>query len=557
MEYFIGLDIGGTKCAVVLAKVDSEIKICKKVKFPTEAGKGFAHTKTRLFQAVRDILKKSEVDLQNIRAIGVSCGGPLDSEKGLILSPPNLPGWDNVPFAEMLENEFGIPAFLQNDANACALVEWKLGNGYGTKNMVFFTMGTGMGAGIIAENQLLYGASNMCGESGHIRLAVEGPIGFGKAGSFEGFCSGAGIGHQARDFTRQWIRDGQTPAWIRDGLKLEEITAKVIADYAKAGDEQAKSIYRHIGRKLGEGLSIIIDVINPEKIVIGSIFTRSGELMREEMEKAIADEALIHARKACEVVPARFDEDLGDLASIMAACHSLGIDLYPAETEEAPEVLAYYDSLFERYSILNSQKVALMHAYTILVHCFRKGSKLLVCGNGGSAADADHIVGELMKGFNSARPLSEKELDSYRRFLGDSGVYLQQALPAVALTQHTALSTAFANDVAADMVFAQQLYGLAKTGDVLLAITTSGSSGNVVNAASLAKAMGMKIIALTGPNPGLVHDIADVSILAPGGRTSDIQELHLPIYHTLCAMLEEKFFNNELSERERTNTAGI
>jgi len=148
-------------------------------------------------------------------------------------------------------------------------------------------------------------------------------------------------------------------------------------------------------------------------------------------------------------------------------------------------------------------------------------------------------------------------LDSYRRFLGDSGAYLQQALPAVALTQHTALSTAFANDVAANMVFAQQLYGLAKTGDVLLAITTSGNSGNVVNAASLAKAMGMKIIALTGPNPGLVHDIADVSILAPGGRTSDIQELHLPIYHTLCAMLEEKFFNNELSERERTNTAGI
>lgn len=542
MEYFIGLDIGGTKCSVVLAEVDAGIDIRDKIKFPTESHKGFEHTKTRLFQAVRDILSKHRMEPENIRAIGVSCGGPLDSEKGLILSPPNLPGWDNMPFAAMLEEEFGIPAFLENDANACALVEWKLGAGRGTKNMVFFTMGTGMGAGIIAENRMLSGANNMCGESGHIRLAADGPVGFGKAGSFEGFCSGAGIAHQAVGFTERWIGEGQTPAWITDGNKPEEITAKLIADYAKAGDEQAKTIYRHIGKMLGEGVSVLIDVLNPEKIVIGSIFARSGELMREEMEKAIQSEALIHAREVCEVVPAQFDESLGDLASIMTACHALGICLYPVEAESNPEVLAHYNRLFARHEVLNGQKENLMRAYGILVNCYRQNGKLLVCGNGGSAADSDHIVGELMKGFLKKRPLPEKESNLLRRNFGKDCDYLQQALPAIALTQHTALYTAFSNDVKADMAFAQQLYGLAETGDVLLAITTSGNSKNVVNAAKLAKAIGIKTIALTGDKSGLIHEISDVSISVPGSGTADIQELHLPVYHTLCAMLEAKFF---------------
>lgn len=331
MDNFIGLDIGGTKCAVLLASVCDTIRILSRYSFSTETHKGFDHTRQKLYDTIRKALQDNKLDTSDIKAIGVSCGGPLDSRKGIIMSPPNLPGWDNIFFARMLTEEFGVPAYLQNDANACALVEWKLGAGRGTENMVFLTMGTGMGAGIIAEGILLRGPSDMAGEVGHIRLEDDGPVGFGKAGSFEGFCSGGGIRRLAQEMTRKWMEQGKELIWIRDGISIDDINAKVIGDYAEGGDENAREIYRFVGRKLGKGVSILIDVLNPERIVIGSIFARSEGLLRESMEKVIEQEALIHSRKACKVVPAQTGERLGDLASIMVACYAMGIDVQSFE----------------------------------------------------------------------------------------------------------------------------------------------------------------------------------------------------------------------------------
>lgn len=198
----------------------------------------------------------------------------------------------------------------------------------------------------------------------------------------------------------------------------------------------------------------------------------------------------------------------------------------------------YFERLFLRYPALEGIRTDIAEAYRILEESYEHGGKLLTCGNGGSAADSDHIVGELMKGFYKNRPLEGEKLKK----IGTLGEKLQGALPAIALTGQIALSTAFANDVDPEMIFAQQVYGYGRMGDVLLGLSTSGNSVNVCNAARVAKAYGMRIISLTGRDGGKLKELSDVCVIVPAQQTADIQELHLPIYHTLCAMLEEHFF---------------
>ena len=194
--------------------------------------------------------------------------------------------------------------------------------------------------------------------------------------------------------------------------------------------------------------------------------------------------------------------------------------------------------LLERYPALEKLEGEISGAYELMKESYEKGGKLLICGNGGSAADSDHIVGELMKGFYKERRLPEEEMEKY----GELGAHLQGALPAIALTQHCALSTAFLNDVDPKMVFAQQVYGYGQPGDVFLGLSTSGNSENVVFAARVAAAKGMKVITMTGRDGGRLKELSDVCLVVPAQVTADIQEYHLPIYHALCAMLEEHFF---------------
>ncbi|MBP1993997.1 D-sedoheptulose-7-phosphate isomerase [Paenibacillus eucommiae] len=185
-------------------------------------------------------------------------------------------------------------------------------------------------------------------------------------------------------------------------------------------------------------------------------------------------------------------------------------------------------------------------ACEVLTTSYRQGGKLLVCGNGGSASDSEHIVGELMKGFMSKRPLPENERSQLRDHFGDHGSYLadhlQGALPAISLVSHSALISAFANDVAADMVYAQQVYGYGVQGDVVLGLSTSGNSRNVLHALQVARLRGLRTIGMTGQGGGAMKAVCDVTICVPWERTPDIQERHLPIYHALCILLEEEFF---------------
>ncbi|MCX4267585.1 MAG: SIS domain-containing protein [Lachnospiraceae bacterium] len=202
--------------------------------------------------------------------------------------------------------------------------------------------------------------------------------------------------------------------------------------------------------------------------------------------------------------------------------------------------------LVERYPILKVCKEKIQCTYQIMKEGYQNGGKLLVAGNGGSAADSDHIVGELMKGFVKQRKLKKMEQKKILEINRELGEHLcrnlQQVLPAISLTGHTALSTAYLNDVDGTLGFAQQVYGYGKQGDIFLGITTSGNSKNILNAVVVAKAKGLTTIALTGRDGGEVKDMADISIIVPETETFKIQELHLPIYHTLCLMLEEHFF---------------
>ena len=219
---------------------------------------------------------------------------------------------------KIIEDLTHIPTHLQNDANACALAEYKFGAGRGSRNMVFLTLGTGLGAGIVIDGKLYSGANDNAGEVGHIRLAEYGPVGYGKRGSFEGFTSGGGIAQIASVLVKEQWQQGNKVPWCELG-GLDKITTQLVAEQASKGDAVAKEAFDIAAEYLGRGLSIIIDTLNPEVIVIGSIFTRCEHLLREGMQKVIDREALPCASKVCEVRTAALDEQIGDFAALSVA----------------------------------------------------------------------------------------------------------------------------------------------------------------------------------------------------------------------------------------------
>lgn len=310
----LGFDIGGTKCAVITAGWDGKkIKLLKKEKCDTDFTIKPQEMINKLIDMADGILAKKP------DAIGISCGGPLDSKRGVILNPPNLTGWENVEIVKQIKSHYSVPIHLQNDANACAVAEWKFGAGKGKNNVVFLTFGTGLGAGLILDGKLYSGTNDNAGEVGHIRLDKFGPIGFGKAGSFEGFCSGVGLSGLGFIKAIEAVQNGKYPLYFKKGMVQADVSAKTIADAAYAGDETAKEVYQICGEYLGKGLSIIIDLLNPEVIVIGSIFARSHDLLWEPAKKAIEKEALSLSAECCNVVPAKLGEKIGDYAAIATA----------------------------------------------------------------------------------------------------------------------------------------------------------------------------------------------------------------------------------------------
>lgn len=207
-----------------------------------------------------------------------------------------------------------------------------------------------------------------------------------------------------------------------------------------------------------------------------------------------------------------------------------------------------YNELLERYPVLDSCKDEIKNAAEAIINCYEKGGKLLLCGNGGSCADCDHIVGELMKGFLKLRPIGESEKAEMKKNCQsiDDGLLakLQCGLPAISLPSITALNSAFCNDVDPELIYAQSLLALGKRGDILIGLSTSGNAKNVNAAVKVAKALGITVIGMTGRKGGKLLENADICIRVPEDETFKIQELHLPVYHYLCAEVEARFFKS-------------
>lgn len=306
----IGIDVGGTKCSVVTG--DENGNVFTKTVIKTA---GCEETLCRIYEAVREA---GEADYT-----GISCGGPLDEKNGIILSPPNLPGWDGIRICDKIREITGTGCAIKNDADACAVAEWLGGAGKGCDNMVFLTFGTGMGAGLILNGAPYSGTGGNAGEAGHIRLARTGPVGYRKKGSFEGFCSGGGIRQMGQREAEKLFALGKPgPAYCPDPSDLPSVNAKTVAEAARKGDPCAQRIFRRSASYLGAGISVLIDLLEPQAVVIGGIYPRCRDLLEEGMLGTIKKEALPQSAKNCRVLPSYYGESIGDKAALFVASYA-------------------------------------------------------------------------------------------------------------------------------------------------------------------------------------------------------------------------------------------
>ena len=303
----LGLDVGGTKTACVEGSADAQI--LQRIEWPTQAERPFDAVFPQLVEQIRTVIAKANREDRNPIAISVSIGGPLRIEEGFLINPPHLPGWENTPLKARLMEAFpALPVFVEHDGNAGALAEFHFGVGRGRqdlRHMIFLTIGTGLGGGFIVNGQILRGASDTAGEVGHWRLAEDGPLGFGKRGSWESFASGAGLVQLAAEmFPSRWTQ--QSPI-------ASLVTAMV------ENDREALRVAEAAGQWMGRGLALLIDALNPQIIVFGSLGVVLGERIFAPARKVIDAEALPMAAAACELLPSALGKQIGDVAALMAA----------------------------------------------------------------------------------------------------------------------------------------------------------------------------------------------------------------------------------------------
>lgn len=317
----LGIDIGGTKSAVVLGRADGTI-LARRAE-PTQAETGPEAILSRLIAMARELMRSgvegggsggSGLD-SPLEGIGISCGGPLDTKTGLVYSPPNLPGWDAVPVRALFEKAFpGVRVVLENDANATALAEWRYGAGRGTQNMAFLTMGTGIGGGLILDGRLYRGTNDLAGEVGHQTILLNGPLcGCGKRGCLEALASGPAIARLARES----LHYGRGKRLVEAaGGKPSNITAQHVVQAAKEGDAFSRSLLAEVGTYMGIGIANLIQTLNPERIILGTLAVHAGDLLLDPIRQAVAEYAWERARAVCEIVPAALGDRAQDLAAL-------------------------------------------------------------------------------------------------------------------------------------------------------------------------------------------------------------------------------------------------
>ena len=299
-----GFDIGGSKTGLLLGNEQGQV--LRRIEIPTPAREPFEAAFPQMAAAGRAFLAECQSSgLPPPEVISAAVGGPLDIERGILYAPPHLAAWGEAHLKEGLARSFGLPVFVEHDGNAGALAEFHFGAGRGARTMVFLTMGTGLGAGLILDGKIFHGSSDMAGEVGHIRMAPDGPVQYGKAGSWEGFCSGAGLVSLAH-----WQNPGQWPA---------DLTPRDLISRAVEGDPAARDVVEEAGRWFGRGLAVLVDILNPDVIVVGTLAVVLGDLLLEPARATLREEALPRAVQACRIVPAELGSRLGDVAALMGA----------------------------------------------------------------------------------------------------------------------------------------------------------------------------------------------------------------------------------------------
>lgn len=299
MPWLLGLDVGGTKTAAIAGRRDA--RILDRAEVASHPEQGFDAMWARILELIDGLIGDRGLP----RAIGVSIGGPLDVQRELVCSPPNLPGWDRIPVPHLLKQRYGVPVFMEHDARAGALAEWRFGAARGRRHVVFLTLGTGLGAGIIADGRLLRGAAGRAGEVGHWRLMAGGPEAYGKRGSWEALSSGSGLPRLAAFLEPEHA----------DGLA----DAGEIFSRARSGDAPAARVVEAAATWLGRGIAYLVDLLNPEVVVLGTLAVRSGDLILPRVRQVVDEESLPGSAAGCEIVVAGLGDRLGDIAALSVA----------------------------------------------------------------------------------------------------------------------------------------------------------------------------------------------------------------------------------------------
>ncbi|MGB9856560.1 MAG: ROK family protein [Dictyoglomaceae bacterium] len=311
MERFLALDIGGTKIA--LGRFSEDGKLEEKIIFPTNVERGYK----KIIEEIIENLKKLKT--HDTIALGVGCGGPLDSEKGVILSPPNLPGWDNVPLKRDLEDALKIPVFLDNDANCACLGEYYFGAGKGVKNLVYITVSTGIGGGVIIDGKILHGQRDSAGEVGHQTILPDGPLcNCGNRGCLEALASGTAIAKRAEEAV---LRGEDTI--LKEWSKREKISAKMVRSAYLQGDKIAEKIWKSALEYLGIGIGNVITIVSPERVVLGGGIMNAGEEVLETVKRVVKERVKLVPIDKVEIVLAQLGEDVGIYGALALALSNM------------------------------------------------------------------------------------------------------------------------------------------------------------------------------------------------------------------------------------------
>ena len=303
----LAIDLGGTK--MLMAIISDNGRVMAQELCPTLAAEGAQSVLDRLFSAIDRLFKLNNMEPSRLYAISIAAAGAVDSDRGLITLSPNLPGWDNIPLRDMVQEKYQVDTFLVNDASAAALGEHRLGAGRGVKNLVLVTVGTGIGGGIIISGELYLGACGSAGEIGHMTIDVNGPeCSCGNTGCLEMLASGTAV---TREAVRR-ISSGENSSLVEiAGGEIENITAEKVGDAAHAGDPLSSDVIARAANYLGVGLVNLVNIFNPEMIVIGGGMARMGDLLLEPARGAVSERAFPVSAQAVRIVTAQLGNDAG------------------------------------------------------------------------------------------------------------------------------------------------------------------------------------------------------------------------------------------------------